>query len=173
MSGQQVGAGRRLPLWLSLGLCGLLLLGSGSLTLWLTVAKHERPARPLPMVVLTLSSDPPGATVIRVEDSQVLGTTPWTQQQPRASGSLRLRLEKPDYQPRELTLDRDHGESRTVRLFRPEPSPPPPAADKPSAAVKPRAAAAGSKPSKPNKSGGTPSNPAGQPPHAQTQLVDD
>lgn len=64
----------------------------------------------------TLQSTPPGAAVVRAADGQVLGTTPWQQEQPASPGQLSLRLRLPGYAERLVSLRLSDNESRQELL---------------------------------------------------------
>lgn len=52
-----------------------------------------------------VESEPPGATVVRATDQQILGSTPWQFAQPAGSGQLILLLKKQGYADRVVSLD--------------------------------------------------------------------
>jgi serine/threonine-protein kinase len=52
-----------------------------------------------------VESEPPGATVVRATDQQILGSTPWQFSQPSGSGQLILLLKKQGYADRVVTID--------------------------------------------------------------------
>ncbi len=118
---------------------GVLLLGLSYLTLARrspTVAAGETPGGPAapkelhteqpapdtaraPSVPLTsgrnirweVVSDPPGAVVLGI-DGKKLGTTPWQTSRPAQSGTFVVRLRKPGYQRKTLTLNLNQDDSR-------------------------------------------------------------
>jgi tRNA A-37 threonylcarbamoyl transferase component Bud32 len=67
-------------------------------------------------VHFVVESEPPGAEVVRVSDGQVLGTTPWRDEQPHADGTLELRLRRSGFFDQKLTLHRDRDETRREKL---------------------------------------------------------
>lgn len=84
---------------LSLGL--LIGVGAG---LWRLVAPTPA-AAVVPSVHWTVRSVPAGAQVLRKQDLQVLGQTPWAHEQPSATGMLDVVLRLPGYKDRPLALD--------------------------------------------------------------------
>jgi len=56
-------------------------------------------------VRFTVTSDPPGATVLRALDQSEIGRTPWTTSQAASSGQLLLILRRAGYADRIVTLD--------------------------------------------------------------------
>jgi serine/threonine-protein kinase len=67
-------------------------------------------------VHFVVESEPPGAEVVRVSDGQVLGTTPWKDEQPRADGMLELKLRRSGFFDQKITLRRERDETRHEKL---------------------------------------------------------
>jgi len=61
--------------------------------------------QPVRKVHFEISSEPPGATVVRATDQRELGQTPWHSEQPAGSGPLLLILRRPGYADRIVALD--------------------------------------------------------------------
>jgi serine/threonine-protein kinase len=120
------GPGRRLPLVLgglvlaaAAGYVGLSRLGREpapavspvSLTPVPTPAAPTPAAEPAPAVTVTvrLTSDPPGARVVRETDGALIGVTPLETTSPSTNGAQKLRLEREGYRPEPVIvpLDRD------------------------------------------------------------------
>jgi serine/threonine protein kinase len=74
------------------------------------------PAAAATTVHWAVESEPPGAEVVRTSDGQVLGTTPWRDEQPRAAGTLEVRLRRSGFFDQKLTLDRTRDETRREKL---------------------------------------------------------
>jgi serine/threonine-protein kinase len=118
------GATKRWLFVISLGMSVLLAAGLA----WRLRPKPSAPVRtaetpPPKWVRITIDSNPPGAQVLRLPDSQVLGMTPWHIAQPAAAGLLLLRLRHPAHQDQDLTvaLDQDHMQLVTLQ---PQPTSP-------------------------------------------------
>jgi serine/threonine protein kinase len=80
-------------------------------------------------VFWTLSSSPPGAEIVRIPDSEVLGQTPWNGEQRAEGGEIPVRLSLSGYQDRVIHLHGDRDDHAQVTLD-PQPvetpKPPPP-----------------------------------------------
>jgi serine/threonine-protein kinase len=73
----------------------------------------------------SVSSDPAGADVVRVDKGETLGRTPWQSDVPIGSGRTKLRLTFPGYQDREVELDASRDDRQEV-LLDPDPAQAPP-----------------------------------------------
>ncbi|HNN91588.1 MAG TPA: serine/threonine-protein kinase [Pseudomonadota bacterium] len=67
-------------------------------------------------VVWQVSSDPPGASVVRVADGTILGTTPWRHEASQAKGQVAVQLQLEGYQPLSLKLSRESDETYKSEL---------------------------------------------------------
>jgi hypothetical protein len=93
------------------------------------VAANANP-KPTPKKIFwTLSSSPPGAEIVRIPDSEVLGQTPWNGEQRQEQGEIPVRLSLSGYQDRVIHLHGDRDDHAQVTLD-PQPAetpkPPPP-----------------------------------------------
>lgn len=76
------------------------------------VNKTDRESKkPAPTVLWQLDSEPKGASVVRVADGTVLGTTPWRYEASPTPGQVAVELQLDGYQPVTLKLSRDSDET--------------------------------------------------------------
>jgi serine/threonine-protein kinase len=114
----------------AIGLASLLVIIAGALLL--QPCGPNEPAE----VVWSLDSDPPGADVVRVENGEVIATTPWRVTQRRREGTFTARIRKKGYLDRVVTLN--YRDSVTLTLPLERMSPPDMAVAPDLAAVPPR-----------------------------------
>jgi serine/threonine-protein kinase len=67
-------------------------------------------------VVLRVESRPEGAQVIRIQDGEVLGQTPWQVTQPAAEGRLQLRLRLPNHEDQDVSVAASVDQQAVVQL---------------------------------------------------------
>jgi serine/threonine protein kinase len=79
-------------------------------------AQRDTPP-PATTVVWRVESDPPGASVVRVADGTILGTTPWRHEASQAQGLVAVQLQLEGYQPLSLKLSRDADETYKSELL--------------------------------------------------------
>jgi hypothetical protein len=96
----------------------------------------------------TITSDPPGATVLRALDQSEIGRTPWHTTQPSSNGQLIIILRLPGYADRVVTMDQSANAQVKETLSPLATNAPPPTTSEPTTtpppppAVDPAAAAA-------------------------------
>ena len=129
--GQSPIARRRSPAWILAA--GALLLAGGAtvLVLRLRTGPAETPAvhsgdagsataqSPVPSkarIRWTLTSQPAGAQVFRVDNGQLLGVTPWEHEQPNAPGELPLILRRHGFEDERVALPQDRDAAIHTRL---------------------------------------------------------
>jgi serine/threonine-protein kinase len=101
---------RRAPLIAVASIAGGVMI-VGALVAGLVLRKPEREHRPavtsgpVRPVKWSISSEPPGATVLRAVDQTEVGRTPWNTSQPAANGQLILILRHAGYADRVVTSD--------------------------------------------------------------------
>jgi hypothetical protein len=76
-----------------------------------------------PQVRWTIDSEPSGAQVIRDDNGQVLGETPYHADRPRGSGEIKLRIRAPGYGEQTVIADSGNNLSTTVYLNKLAPPP--------------------------------------------------
>ena len=190
---------RRGPLIAVVTIGGSLILGAG-IFFGVALNKPERERRPATIqptaapptrsVKWTISSDPPGATVLRALDQTEVGRTPWITSQPAGNGQLILILRRTGYADRVVTIDQS-GSSFIKETLQPlvvnappppvEPPTPPPAGlkrgkrgkpGKGPVAAAPTAAAPDKTPAAPSTATPTPPKPKEETSNGRIQVVD-
>ena len=96
----------------AIGLASLLVLIAGALLI-----QPCGPNEPTE-VVWSLDSDPPGADVVRVENGEVIATTPWRVTQKRREGTFTARIRKKGFFDRVVTLNYRDSVTLTLPLER-------------------------------------------------------
>jgi hypothetical protein len=76
-----------------------------------------------PTITVKLTSEPPGARVVRERDGALIGVTPLQESWPSSSGSEKVRLEEEGYQPESLIVPLDLGVDLAFHL-KPAAAPP-------------------------------------------------
>ena len=71
-----------------------------------TVTSVPKPPEALRKVHWSITSNPAGAQVVRASDEQVLGTTPWTGEEPAGEGQLEVKLRLAGFGDKRIQLDR-------------------------------------------------------------------
>ena len=126
---------RRGPLIVAATICGSLFVGGGVLAILSMRHPDHHPVTVARPVKWTISSEPPGATVLRALDQSEIGRTPWNTTQPAANGQLILILRRAGYADRVVTLDQSANAfvQETLQPLAssatPPTTPPPPAGD--------------------------------------------
>lgn len=115
----------RASLFIGLGVAATVLVGAAAVVVVKRVSKPPPPAvvvtppppkepvvqaAPPPVAPVkarpkwSVDSEPQGADIIRIDDGQLLGQTPWTGEQPEGTGPVEVTLHLAGYADRKLTL---------------------------------------------------------------------
>lgn len=80
---------------------------AGGIAAWRAQKSRERrpPAAAISFVHWTVTTEPAGAQIVQLTSGEVLGVTPWRHEQVKGSGTLRIELRRPGYEPKQLQLE--------------------------------------------------------------------
>jgi hypothetical protein len=71
---------------------------------------------PVKHVVWQLTTNPPGAEIVRISDGEVLGLTPWKSEQAASNGKFGVTLRRAGYLDTQVLLNRETDCEQTVQL---------------------------------------------------------